>query len=50
MLVHLQLEDIVSGRTKSTQVTTILRICLGLNMQIKDFFDDELFKDVDDDS
>lgn len=42
------INSIVNGHSKKVQVLTILRICLGLNIQLKDFFNDELFKDIDD--
>jgi len=42
------IRDIVVGDSKKVQTLTILRICLGLNMQLKDFFDDEMFIDLDD--
>lgn len=42
------IRDLVTGDSKNAQVLTILRMCLGLNMQLTDFFDDELFKDLDD--
>ena len=40
--------SLINGSTKNAQVLTILRICLGLDMQLQDFFNDELFKDLDD--
>lgn len=42
------INSIITRDSKKVQVLTILRICLGLNMQLKDFFDDEVFKDLDD--
>lgn len=42
------INSIIIGDSKNVQVLTILRICLGLNMQLEDFFTDELFKDLDD--
>lgn len=42
------INSIINGHSKKVQVLTILRICLGLNIQLNDFFDDELFKDLDD--
>ena len=42
------INSIINGHSQKVQVLTILRICLGLNMQLNDFFDDKLFKDIDD--
>lgn len=42
------INSIINGHSKKVQVLTILRICLGLNIQLNDFFDDEIFKDLDD--
>ena len=42
------INSIVNGHSKKVQVLTILRICLGLNIQINEFFDNEVFKDLDD--
>lgn len=42
------IRDLVTGDSKNAQVLTILRICLGLNMQLDEFFNDKLFKDLDD--
>lgn len=40
--------SLIDGNSKNPKILTIVRICLGLNMQLKDFFDDEVFKDIDD--
>lgn len=37
------LNNIVSGRNKSTTVVTIKKICDGLKITIKDFFNSEFF-------
>lgn len=42
------INSILNGHSQKVQVLTILRICLGLNMQLNEFFDDKLFKDLDD--
>lgn len=41
------LNNIVSGRNNSTTVSTIKKICDGLNITIKDFFDSALFDDLE---
>lgn len=40
--------SLVDGNSQNPKILTIVRLCLGLNMQLKDFFDDEIFKDIDD--
>lgn len=41
------LNNIISGRNNSTTVSTVKKICDGLNITIQDFFDSELFKDLE---
>lgn len=43
------INSIINGHSKNVQVLTILRICLGLNMQLDEFFKDPIFKDIEDD-
>ena len=40
--------SLVAGTSQNPKLLTILRLCLGLNIQIKDFFDSDLFIDLDD--
>lgn len=40
--------SLIDGTSKNPKILTILRICLGLDMEIKEFFDDPIFKDLDD--
>lgn len=37
------LNNIVSGRNNSTTISTIKKLCDGLDITIIDFFDDDLF-------
>ena len=37
------LNNILSGKFKDLRFSTIEKICKGLNISIKDFFDDNLF-------
>ena len=39
--------NIVSGRNKSATVSTVKKICDGLGMTIQEFFDDEVFYDLE---
>ena len=41
------LNNIVSGRNNSTTISTIKKICDGLEITIQEFFDDDLFKDLE---
>lgn len=41
------LNNIVSGRNNSTTVSTIKKICDGLDITIQDFFDSPLFDDLE---
>lgn len=41
------LNNIVSCRNNSTTVSTIKKICDGLEMNIADFFNDKLFQDLE---
>lgn len=39
--------NIVSGRNRSATVTTIKKLCDGLDITIQDFFDSELFSELE---
>ncbi len=41
------LNNIVSGRNQSATISTIKKICDGLEISIIDFFDDDLFRDLE---
>ena len=41
------LNNIVNGRNNSTTISTIKKICDGLDMRVEDFFDSALFKDLE---
>ncbi len=41
--------SIFYGKSKSPKLATLLHICEGLNIELCDFFNDPLFKDVEDD-
>ncbi len=40
--------SLIDGTSLNPKMLTILRICLGLDMKLKDFFDDKIFSDLDD--
>lgn len=41
------LNNIVSGRNNSATVATIQKICDGLDMKLPEFFDCDLFRDIE---
>lgn len=41
------LNNIVSGRNNSTTVSTVQKICDGLEMELPEFFNSELFRDLE---
>lgn len=40
-------QNIVSGRNNSTTISTIKKLCDGLGITIQDFFDSELFRNLE---
>ena len=40
--------SLVDGTSQNPKLLTIVRLCYGLDMPLKDFFDDEVFIDIDD--
>lgn len=40
--------SLIDGTSQNPKLLTILRICLGLDMELKEFFNDSVFKDLDD--
>ena len=44
------LSSFLSGKCMSITLTTILHICEGCNIELKDFFDDNLFKNISSDA
>lgn len=40
--------SLVDGTSQNPKLLTILRICLGLDMEIREFFDDDVFIGLDD--
>lgn len=44
------MKNIVYGLTQNTGVETVAKICSGLDMSLADFFDDDVFRRVDQDA
>ena len=40
------LNDVVNGKSKNPTVRTIYLVCLGLGIELKDFFDSNLFSNL----
>ena len=40
--------SLIDGSSQNPKLLTILRLCLGLNIELKEFFDDPVFKNLDD--
>jgi len=41
------ISDCKRGKVKEPTISSIIHICEGLNIELKDFFDSEYFKDVE---
>ena len=46
-LTQSTVDSLINGKSKNPNLLTIIRICDGLNITLKDFFDDEIFKNLD---
>ena len=45
-LTQSTVRDILYGVSKSPKINTLLHICEGLDINLKEFFNDEIFEDV----
>ena len=46
-LTQSTVHSLINKRSKNPKILTIVRICDGLNLTLEEFFDDELFKNID---
>ena len=46
-ITHSTLCNIVGGRNNSATVATVHKICDGLGMELPEFFDSDLFRDLE---
>ena len=46
-LTQSTLQSIICGKIENPKVLTIVRICDSLKIELKDFFNDNLFKNID---
>ena len=47
LLTQSTVQHLTDGRSKNPKALTIARICGGLGISLKDFFDDPVFDDID---
>lgn len=43
------LNSFINGKSQSPKIATLLHICEGLEIELNEFFTDDLFKDVEED-
>ncbi len=48
-VIQSTVNSIFSGRSQNPKLETIKNLCAGLNISLAEFFDCELFSDLDDD-
>ncbi len=46
-LTQSTVDSLINGKSKNPKLLTIVRICDGLNITLDEFFNDEIFKDID---
>lgn len=46
-LTQSTVQNIIDKKSSNPKLLTIVRICEGLGIELKEFFDDKLFKDID---
>ena len=46
-LTQSTVQNLITGKSNNPKLLTIIRICEGLNISLKDFFDDELFGKIE---
>jgi len=46
-LTQSTVQNLIAGKSNNPKLLTIIRICEGLNISLKDFFDDDLFLKIE---
>jgi transcriptional regulator with XRE-family HTH domain len=46
-LTQSTVQSLIAEKSKNPKLLTIVRICEGLNIPLKDFFDDEIFDNIE---
>ena len=41
------LQSVIDGKSKNPKLLTLVRVCDSLNITLKEFFDDDLFNNID---
>lgn len=41
------LQSLIDGKSKKTKLLTLVRVCDSLNITLKEFFDNDLFNNID---
>ena len=48
-IAHSTLNSFMNGKSNSPKLATLLHICEGFDMELKEFFDDTMFRNVEED-
>lgn len=46
-LTQSTVDSLINGKSKNPKLLTIVRICDGIDISLKEFFEDELFDNID---
>lgn len=46
-LTQSTVDSLINGKSKNPKLLTIVRICDGINISLSEFFDDEIFNNID---
>ena len=46
-LTQSTVESLINGRSRNPKLLTIMKICDGLNMSLEEFFNDDVFINID---
>lgn len=46
-LTQSTVQSLIDGKSKNPKMLTIIRICEGLDIRLKDFFDDHIFDNIE---
>ena len=46
-LTQSTVQNLIDGKSKNPKMLTIIRICEGLDIKLKEFFDDEIFDSIE---
>ncbi len=46
-LTQSTVQNLIDGKSKNPKMLTIIRICEGLDIKLKEFFDDDIFNNIE---